>query len=81
MRTNIVIDDQLMDAALQATGLPSKKAVVEEALRTLVRLKAQEQVRGLRGRLRWEGDLNALRTDRLDETPAPDNSQAANVDR
>ena len=81
MRTNIVIDDSLMNEALQATGLPSKKAVVEEALRTLLRLKAQEQIRALRGRLHWEGDLDALRTDRLDDTPAPDSPEAAHVDR
>jgi Arc/MetJ family transcription regulator len=61
MRINVVIDDELMAAAMQATGLPTKKAVIEEALRTLVRLKAQEQIRDLRGRLRWEGDLDAMR--------------------
>jgi Arc/MetJ family transcription regulator len=81
MRTNIVIDDALLNAALQATGLPTKKAVVEEALRTLVRLKAQEQVRELRGRLQWEGDLDALRTDRADGASALDGSAATHVDR
>jgi len=81
MRTNIVIDDDLMTEALQVTGLPSKKAVVEEALRTLLRLKAQEQIRALRGRLHWEGDLDTLRTDRLDDTPAPDTSETVHVDR
>jgi Arc/MetJ family transcription regulator len=65
MRTNIVIDDELMAAALESTGLKTKKAVVEEALRTLVRLKAQEQVRSLRGKLRWEGDLSVLREGRF----------------
>jgi Arc/MetJ family transcription regulator len=44
MRTNVVIDDELMAAALESTGLKTKKAVIEEALRTLVRLKAQERV-------------------------------------
>ena len=67
MRTNIVIDDDLMAEALRVTGLPTKKAVVEEALRTLLRLRAQAQTRTLRGRLRWEGDLDALRADRLDD--------------
>ena len=66
MRTNIVIDDDLIAEALRVTGLPTKKAVVEEALRTLLRLKAQEQTGSLRGRLHWEGDLEALRTNRLD---------------
>ena len=65
MRTNIVIDDELMAAALASTGLKTKKAVIEEALRTLVRLKAQEQVRPLRGKLQWEGDLGVLREGRF----------------
>lgn len=65
MRTNIVIDDLLLSEALSCTGLPTKKAVIEEALRTLVRLKSQEQVRSLRGHLRWEGDLYAMRESRV----------------
>lgn len=65
MRTNIVIDDALLSEALSCTGLPTKKAVIEEALRTLVRLKSQEQVRSLRGHLRWEGDLHAMRESRV----------------
>lgn len=64
MRTNIVIDDQLLAEAMASTGLKTKRAVVEEALRTLVALRAQEGVRSLRGRLRWEGDLHALREGR-----------------
>lgn len=65
MRTNIVIDDTLLTEALSCTGLSTKKAVIEEALRTLVRLKSQEQIRSLRGQLRWEGDLHALRESRV----------------
>ncbi len=65
MRTNVVIDDELMADALESTGLNTKKAVIEEALRTLVRLKKQERVRSLRGKLQWEGDLNMLREGRL----------------
>jgi Arc/MetJ family transcription regulator len=65
MRTNVVIDDELMAEALESTGLSTKKAVIEEALRTLVRLKKQEQVRSLRGKLQWEGDLDMLREGRL----------------
>jgi Arc/MetJ family transcription regulator len=65
MRTNVVIDDQLMSEALESTGLKTKKAVIEEALRTLVRLKKQEQVRALRGKLEWEGSLSALREGRF----------------
>jgi Arc/MetJ family transcription regulator len=64
VRTNVVIDDQLMNKAMESTGLRTKKAVIEEALRTLVRLKSQEKVRELRGKLLWEGDLDAMREGR-----------------
>jgi Arc/MetJ family transcription regulator len=64
MRTNIVIDDKLMKAALRATGLKTKREVVELGLRTLLQLHEQEKVRKLRGKLIWEGDLDAMRTDR-----------------
>ena len=65
MRTNIVIDDELMQAALEATGLPTKRAVVEAALKLIVRLRAQERIRELRGRISWEGDLDELRGSRF----------------
>lgn len=64
MRTNIVIDDELMDKTLRATGLKTKREVVELGLRTLLRLKRQEMIRRFRGKLPWEGDLEAMRTDR-----------------
>jgi Arc/MetJ family transcription regulator len=64
MRTNIVIDDKLMRDTLRATGLRTKREVVEEGLRTLLRLRRQEGIRHLRGKLNWQGDLNAMRTDR-----------------
>jgi len=63
MRTNIVIDDTLMDEALRPTGLRTKREAVELGLRTLVRLKRQERVRQFRGKLDWRGDLDAMRTD------------------
>lgn len=63
-RTNVVIDDELMAEAMRITGLRTKRAVIEEALRTLVRLKSQEEVRRLRGKLQWEGDLEAMRRNR-----------------
>jgi len=66
-RTNIVLDDALVDRAKRLTGLKTKRAVVEEALQTLVRLKEQESIRSLRGRLQWEGDLQEMRRDRLDD--------------
>ena len=64
MRTNIVIDDKLMKAALRATGLKTKREVVELGLRTLLDLRGQEEVRKYRGKLMWEGDLDSMRTDR-----------------
>jgi len=63
MRTNIVIDDKLMRDALRATGLKTKREAVEEGLRTLVRLKQQGEIRNLRGKLAWKGDLDAMRSD------------------
>ena len=63
MRTNIVIDDRLIADAQRATGIKTKKGVVEEGLRVLVRLKRQAGVRSWRGKLKWEGDIEAMRTD------------------
>jgi Arc/MetJ family transcription regulator len=64
MRTNIVIDDDLMDDALKVTGLKTKKEVVELGLKTLIKLKKQEEIKTLRGKLKWEGDLEDMRTAR-----------------
>ena len=63
MRTNIVIDDQLMAEALELTGLKTKREAVEQGLRALVRLKRQESIRRYRGKLRWEGNLDEMRRD------------------
>lgn len=64
MRTNIEIDDRLMKDALKATGAKTKREAVEMGLRTLVQLRAQEKARELKGKITWEGDLHAMRTDR-----------------
>jgi len=64
MRTNIVIDDKLMKDALKATGVKTKREAVELGLKALVDLRKQEQVRQLRGKITWEGDLDAMRTDK-----------------
>jgi len=61
MRTNIVIDDKLMTDALKATGLRTKKEAVEEGLKLLIRRNKQQAVRKLRGKLKWEGDLDEMR--------------------
>ncbi len=62
MRTNIEIDNDLMDEAIKLTGLKTKKATVELGLQTLVRLKKQEKFRRYRGQLAWDGDLDDMRT-------------------
>jgi len=67
VRTNVVVDRQLIAEALDLTGLKTKRAVIEEALRTLARLKRQERVRTLRGQLHWEGDLDEQRAGRFSE--------------
>jgi Arc/MetJ family transcription regulator len=61
MRTNIVIDDDLMADALKATGLRTKKEAVEEGLKLLVKRNKQQSIRRLRGKLHWEGDLEEMR--------------------
>jgi Arc/MetJ family transcription regulator len=64
MRTNIVIDDDLMEDALKLTGLKTKKETVELGLKTLIRLKKQEKIRRFRGKLQWEGNLDEMRATR-----------------
>lgn len=61
MRTNIVIDNQLMKEALKLTGAKTKKDAVELGLRTLVRLKRQERIKRYKGKLKWEGNLEQMR--------------------
>jgi Arc/MetJ family transcription regulator len=63
MRTNVVIDDRLMEQALRLSGLRTKKDVIEAGLKLLVNLSSQEKVKKYRGKLAWEGDLDALRRD------------------
>jgi len=63
MRTNIVLDDALVDEARKLTGITTKRALVEEGLKTLIRLKRQQAARQWRGKLKWEGDLDAMRRD------------------
>jgi len=64
MRTNIVIDDKLMADTLRATGLRTKREVVELGLKTLLKLRRQAEVRKLRGKITWVGDLDAMRRDK-----------------
>lgn len=63
MRTNIVVDDNLMAEALKLSKIKTKKGVVEKALKLLVQVKKQESIRKLRGQLNWEGNLSESRSD------------------
>ena len=65
MRTNIVIDDNLIQKAMRATGLRTKRAVVEAGLQLLIQVKSQTGIRRLRGKIKWEGNLDELRTSRI----------------
>ena len=63
MRTNIVVDDNLMAEALKLSNIKTKKGVVETALKLLVQVKRQEAIRKLSGKLNWEGNLSEMRLD------------------
>ncbi len=67
MRTNIVLDDKLMESARQYSRARTKRGLVEEALRLFVQIRSQEGVRKLRGKLHWEGDLDQLRRGRFQD--------------
>ena len=64
MRTNIVMDDDLIREALKATGAKTKREAVELGLRTLLKLRKQQQIKTLRGRINWQGDLERMRLDK-----------------
>ena len=64
MRTNIVLNQQLMDTALKLSGLKTKRAVIEAALKTYIQIEQQRQIKQWRGKLAWEGDLEKMRTDK-----------------
>jgi len=61
MRANIVIDDKLMADALKASGYTTKKEAVEQGLKLLVRRCQQQDIRKLRGKIKWEGNLDEMR--------------------
>ena len=65
MRTNIVIEDRLIRQAMRATGLQTKRAVVEAGLRMLIQVNAQTGIRRLRGQIAWEGSLEERRAGRI----------------
>ncbi len=63
MRTNVVIDDKLMSVALKASGLKTKKDTIEAGLKLLVKLNRQAKLKSFRGKLKWSGNLDDMRTD------------------
>jgi Arc/MetJ family transcription regulator len=66
MRTNIVLDEELIERAQKLTGIKTKREVVQEALRALILLREQAEIRTLRGKLKWEGNLDEQRQARID---------------
>lgn len=64
MRTNVVINDALMESALKVSGLRTKKDAIEEGLKLLVQMQSQKEIRNFRGKLKWSGNLDELRLDK-----------------
>ena len=65
MRTNVVLDESLIEKAKALTGIKTMRGVIGEALRVLIQLREQSQVHDLRGQIPWEGDLAVLREARV----------------
>ena len=63
MRTNVVLDDQLMSRALRFSGCRTKRSAIESGLRLLVQVNSQKKLRSLKGKIMWEGDLEEMRRD------------------
>ncbi len=64
MRTNVVIEDRLMEEALKLSGFRTKKEAVEAGLKLLVKFNRQEKIKDFRGKLKWVGNLEKMRTDK-----------------
>jgi Arc/MetJ family transcription regulator len=64
MRTNVVIDDALMESALKVSELRTKKEAIEEGLKLLVQVHSQKEIRNFRGKLKWSGNLDEMRLDK-----------------
>ena len=63
MRTNVVIDDELMSRAMRSSGCRTKRSTIETGLRLLVQVNSQKKLRSLKGKIKWEGDLEEMRRD------------------
>ena len=64
MRTNVVLDDDLIKSALKLSGLKTKKRAIEEGLKLLIQVNRQKKIKDFRGKLKWAGNLNKMRTDK-----------------
>ena len=64
MRTNVVLDDDLVRSALKLSGYKTKKRAIEEGLKLLVQVNRQKKIKNFRGKLKWTGNLNKMRTDK-----------------
>jgi Arc/MetJ family transcription regulator len=64
MRTNVVLDDSLMQTAMKLSGSKTKKKAIEEGLKLLIQVNRQKKIRRYRGKLRWTGDLDKMRIDK-----------------
>ena len=63
-RTNIVLDEKLVDNCLKATGIKTRKALIDHALRELLRHEQQTKLLQLKGKIHWDGDLDTWRRGR-----------------
>ena len=63
-RTNIVLDDKLVETCFKATGIKTRKALIDHALKELLRHKLQKKILKLKGKIEWEGDLSEWRKGR-----------------
>ena len=64
MRTNVVVDDDLMKSALKVSGLRTRKDAIEEGLKLLVQVNRQKEIKRFRGKLKWSGNLDEMRLDK-----------------
>mgnify|MGYP001584278293 CR=1 FL=1 len=64
MRTNVVLDDDLVRSALSLSGFKTKKRAIEEGLKLLIQVNRQRKIKDFRGKLKWKGNLNRMRTDK-----------------
>ena len=64
MRTNVIINDDLMASALKVSGFKTKKGAIEEGLKLLVQMHGQKAIKSFRGKLKWSGSLDEMRTDK-----------------